>query len=292
MSIENCSNVISVRFRNSRKTYSFACEYDDIKNGEFVVVESIHGWELAEVVGDCKPLSDIRVYGELKAIVRKATPKDIQQAKENAESAKYARKVCENSIERLNLEMNLIDVGYTLDRSKAVFVYVADERVDFRELLKELSSALHCRIEMRQVGPRDKAKMVGGLGTCGNETCCSRFMRDFDVISINMAKNQLLALNIQKLSGQCGKLMCCLKNEDDIYKELRKDLPKLNSQIKYQDKMYRLTGLNFLTDQVRLDNREEAITISVADLRELLRNTRNTAVIEEADNEETEEFSE
>ena len=292
MSENNMEYVISVRFRNSRKPYSFGTKIIDLKNGDKVVVESIHGYELAEVVSEPKPLNEVKVIGELKSIARKATANDIKNSADNIEAAKYARQVCEKSIEKLGLEMNLIDVGYTLDKAKVVFVYVADERVDFRELLKELSAALRCRIEMRQVGPRDKAKMIGGIGNCGNETCCSRFMRDFDVISINMAKNQLLALNIQKLSGQCGKLMCCLKNEDDIYSELRKGLPKLNSQIKYKDKIYRLTGINFLSDQVRLDSREESLTIKVADLRELIKLTSTVEVIEEEDNAEAVEFSE
>ena len=292
MSVNDCSHVVSVRYLNSRKAYSFATKAADLKSGDSVIVESLHGLELAEVVSDALPINEVRVIGELKEIVRKANDEDIKAAKANLELAMHAKEICERSIEKLNLDMNLIDVSYTLDRSKAIFVYVADERVDFRELLKELSSALHCRIEMRQIGPRDKAKMVGGIGTCGNETCCSRFMKEFDVISINMAKNQLLALNIQKLSGQCGKLMCCLGNEDDIYKELRKGLPKLNSQIKYKDKTYRISGINFLNNQVRLDNKEEVLSITVDDLRELLNLSASVEIIEEEDNAETIDFSE
>jgi len=265
---------------------------NDIEYGDKLVVESIHGMELAEAVSDAKPIGEVKIIGDLKDIVRKASASDIKQANENIEAAIHAKEVCEKSIEKLQLDMNLIDVGYTLDKTKVVFVYVADERVDFRELLKELSSALHCRIEMRQIGPRDKAKMVGGLGTCGNETCCSRYMREFDVISINMAKNQLLALNTQKLSGQCGKLMCCLKNEDDIYKELRKDLPKINSQINYGNKMYRLIGINFLTDQVKLDSKEDTITITVQELRSLVAIKNAIEEAEEDDDAETAEFSE
>jgi cell fate regulator YaaT (PSP1 superfamily) len=155
--------------------------------------------------------------------------------------------------------MNLISAEYTLDRSKVIFVYVADERVDFRDLLKELAQVLKCRIELRQIGPRDKAKIIGGLGPCGMETCCSRFLNDFDVVSINMAKNQLLALNIQKLSGQCGKLMCCLKYEDGNYKQLRKGCPKLNEQIDYNNKRFRVTSMNLLTRQAKLENREETL---------------------------------
>lgn len=292
MSIKNYNYAVAVKFRNSKKPYTFATDTTDLKNGDKVVVTSIHGMELAEVLGEVKPISEVKIMGELKEIMRKATEKDIRQAEDNVLAAKQARSICEKSISKLGLEMNLIDVSYTLDRTKAIFVYVADERVDFRELLKELSNALRCRIEMRQVGPRDKAKMIGGIGTCGYETCCSSFMQDFDVISINMAKNQMLALNIQKLSGQCGKLMCCLKNEDDIYRELRQGLPKINSQIKYKDKMYRMTGINFLADQVRLDNRDESIIITIADLKALLDLKSSVEIIEEEDNAETIEFSE
>ena len=155
-----------------------------------------------------------------------------------------------------------------MDRSKIIFVYVADERVDFRELLKELAGIFKCRIELRQIGPRDKAKIIGGLGTCGMETCCSRFMDDFDVVSINMAKNQLLALNIQKLSGQCGKLMCCLKFEDENYKQLRAGLPKMNAQVEYEGKLYRVTSMNVINGTAKLENRENVQFIALTDLME------------------------
>ena len=162
--------------------------------------------------------------------------------------------------------MNLIEAEYTLDCSKIIFVYVADERVDFRELLKELAAIFKCRIELRQIGPRNKSKIVGGLGSCGMETCCSRFLNDFDVVSINMAKNQLLALNIQKLSGQCGKLMCCLKFEDDQYKKLREGLPKLNSQIEYKGSRYRITSMNVLLQQVKIENKEDVQFLTFKEL--------------------------
>ena len=171
-----------------------------------------------------------------------------------------ALKICEECIENQGLDMRLIEAEYTLDRSKIMFVYVADDRVDFRELLKELATKFKCRIELRQIGPRNKAKIVGGLGSCGMETCCSRFLNDFDVVSINMAKNQLLALNVQKLSGQCGKLMCCLKYEDDQYKEMRQGLPKLNSQIEYKGHRYRVTSLNVLLKQAKIENKEEMLS--------------------------------
>ena len=185
---------------------------------------------------------------------------------ENIEKAGKAMEICAECIRKLGLDMNLIEAEYTLDCSKIIFVYVADERVDFRELLKELASIFKCRIELRQIGPRNKSKIIGGLGTCGMETCCSRFMNDFDVVSINMAKNQLLALNIQKLSGQCGKLMCCLKFEDSQYKRLREGLPKMNSQIEYKGSRYRITSMNVLLQQVKIENKEDVQFLSFKEL--------------------------
>ena len=164
--------------------------------------------------------------------------------------------------------MNLLSAQYTLDRAKILFIYLADQRVDFRELLKRLGTRLHCRIELRQIGERDKAKMVGGIGMCGMECCCRRFKSRFDVISINMAKNQLLALNTEKLSGMCGKLMCCLKYEDNDYKELTEGLPKMGSQVEYEGNIYRITNMNVMNEEAKLENHEQVIFISLADLRE------------------------
>lgn len=187
---------------------------------------------------------------------------------ENKDLAKEALARCQEAVARLKLDMNLISCEYTLDRSKIIFVYVADERVDFRELLKELAGIFKCRIELRQIGPRDKAKIIGGLGTCGMETCCSRFMDDFDVVSINMAKNQLLALNIQKLSGQCGKLMCCLKFEDENYKQLRAGLPKMNAQVEYEGQAVPRDVDERDQRTAKLENRENVQFITLADLME------------------------
>ena len=149
-----------------------------------------------------------------------------------------------------------------------LFVYLSDQRVDFRELLKKLGSRLHCRIELRQIGERDKARMVGGIGMCGMECCCRRFKSRFDVISINMAKNQLLALNIDKLSGMCGKLMCCLKYEENDYKEMTAGLPKMGSQVEYDGEIYRITNMNVMSNEAKLENRENAVFLTLDELRE------------------------
>ena len=258
--------VVSVRFKNSRKAYSFGSNDETLEYGDFVVVETVRGLEMGELISDLRDVSMHTQNTPLKPVVRKASRHDRQNYAENKELAKEAMTKCQAAITQLKLDMNLISCEYTLDRSKIIFVYVADERVDFRELLKELAGMFKCRIELRQIGPRDKAKIIGGLGTCGMETCCSRFMEDFDVVSINMAKNQLLALNIQKLSGQCGKLMCCLKFEDENYKKLRQGLPKMNAQVEYEGKMYRVTSMNVINGTAKIENRENVQFISLKDL--------------------------
>jgi len=258
--------VVSIRFKGTKKCYYFGTSEVNIKDGDSAVVETIRGIEIGEVIGDVKKVEDISLKTPLKPIIRKATSTDLKNNEHNKELAVESLEICRREIAKLKLDMNLISAEYTLDRSKVIFVYVADDRVDFRELLKELASILKCRIELRQIGMRDKAKIIGGLGACGMETCCSRFLSEFDVVSINMAKNQLLALNTQKLSGQCGKLMCCLRYEDSTYKELRAGLPKINSQIVYNGNHYRLTSLNVLTKIAKIENREETLFLSFTEL--------------------------
>ncbi len=249
--------IVYVRFEGTKKSYTFGSNHDDYEPGGHVVVETVRGLEIGEVVGYPKKREELVCVLPLKPIIRKATKKDEDDVVRNKELAKDALVKCNKCVEQLGLDMHLIEAEYTLDRSKVIFIYVADERVDFRELLKQLTQIFKCRIELRQIGPRDKAKMVGGLGTCGRETCCSKFLNDFDVVSINMAKNQMLALNVQKLSGQCGKLMCCLMFEDEAYKELRQGLPKLNSQIEYEGTIYRITNMNVLTKEAKIETRDD-----------------------------------
>lgn len=260
--------VVSVRFKNSRKAYSFGTDDETLEYGDYVVVETVRGVEMGEIISNLRDVSMHTQNTPLKPVLRKASRRDREMYAENKDLAKEALTRCQEAVARLKLDMNLISCEYTLDRSKIIFVYVADERVDFRELLKELAGIFKCRIELRQIGPRDKAKIIGGLGTCGMDTCCSRFMDDFDVVSINMAKNQLLALNIQKLSGQCGKLMCCLKFEDENYKQLRAGLPKMNAQVEYEGKLYRVTSMNVINGTAKLENRENVQFIALTDLME------------------------
>ena len=278
--------VVSVRFPNSKKAYNFATNDENIKYGDKVVVETVRGMEVGEVISDLRDSSTHVINVALKPVLRTATEEDLENAQRNKEDAPEAAKKCQECIDKLGLDMNLISTEYTLDRSKIIFSYVADDRVDFRELLKMLAAIFKCRIELRQIGPRDKAKIIGGLGCCGMETCCSRFLDDFDIVSINMAKNQLLALNTQKLSGQCGKLMCCLKFEDEAYKCMRQGLPKLNTAVEVDGEIFRITGMNLLTETVHLSNRENAIEMGIEDLKKYLNidNTVNNSSDEETSN--------
>lgn len=257
--------IVYIQFEESKKAYTFGSNVKYYTN-DIVVVETVRGQELGKV---CVPTVDFdtsKVKGDIKPVLRKATPEDIKCKEENVERAKEAMKICHECVANLKLDMHLISSEYTLDRTKVIFTYVSDDRVDFRQLLKDLAQHLHCRIELRQVGPRNKAKIVGGIGNCGMECCCSRFMSDFDTVSINMAKNQLLALNIQKLSGQCGKLMCCLRFENEEYTRMRKDLPKINSTVTYKDKKYRISSMNVLQKQAKLENKEEVLFVDFKEL--------------------------
>lgn len=257
--------VVYVQFEGSKKAYSFGTD-EIFKTGDQVVVETVRGQEIGTIYVPSLPFDPLKVRGEIKPVIRKATEADLTRRAANLTRAKICFKICQESISRLNLDMHLISCELTLDRSKVIFTYVSDDRVDFRELLKSLSSQMQGRIELRQVGPRNKAKMVGGIGSCGMECCCSRFMSDFDTVSINMAKNQMLALNISKLSGQCGKLKCCLRFENEQYSELRQGLPKINSQITYNGNTYRITSMNLLQKQAKLENKEEVLFLSFEEL--------------------------
>ena len=270
--------IVSVKFANSKKAYNFGTNDETIVYGDKVVVETVRGMEIGEIISDLRDFASVNTTMEVKPVLRKATEKDMAANERNKADSPEAMKKCQQCVEKLGLEMYLISAEYTLDRSKVIFSYVADDRIDFRELLKQLAAIFRCRIELRQIGSRDKAKIIGGLGTCGMETCCSRFLDDFDIVSINMAKNQFLALNTQKLSGQCGKLMCCLKYEDDNYKSMRKGLPKLNALVEYEGEKFRITSMNLLNGSVRLSNRNNAIDMTLADLKKHLQ-------IEDADDE-------
>ena len=260
--------VVPVKFHNTNKSYSFGTDSPIYETGDLVVVETIQGIELGECQAPALSTDVYQPRTPLRPILRKASMQDRQDFEDNFEHAKRAKEVCQEEIKALGLGMNLLSASYLLDRSKVLFIYTAEQRVDFRELLKRLGSRLHCRIELRQIGDRDQAKIVGGIGLCGMECCCSRFKNHFDNISINMAKTQQLALNIEKLSGMCGKLMCCLKYENEAYEELIQGLPKIGAHIEYDGELYRVSSINVISGEAHIENSETFQTITVDDLRE------------------------
>lgn len=241
-----------IRFNNVGKSYYFSTHIDLVK-GDKVVVETIRGLELGEVITDLKDISEFNLDTELKPIKRKANRADIDIHAFNKTKAIKSLEICKEIVKHYDLDMHLVNCEYTLDASKVIFMYTSESRVDFRELLKELASVFKCRIELRQIGPRDKSKIVGGLGSCGLPLCCSSFLGEFDGVSINMAKNQLLAINIDKISGACGRLLCCLKYEDDVYTIEKQRFPKIGSRVKYEDKIVKVVGLNIISDLVKID---------------------------------------
>lgn len=254
--------VYGISFKKALQTYFFGSDDNTLQVHDKVVVETIRGLELGEIKVGKKRVKDVKIETALKPILRKATPEDIENFEKNISLASNAETTFTQCVKDLNLDMHLVSAEYTLDATKVIFTYIADERVDFRELLKVLAAKLHCRIELRQIGARDRAKAIGGLGPCGLPLCCSTFLSDFEGISINMAKNQLLALNISKLSGQCGKLVCCLKYEDSLYSELRVGLPRLGQRCKYKDEDYKITSMNVLSKTMKLENKESSVFIT------------------------------
>lgn len=256
---------VGVRFKSVGKVYYFSTDLA-VQKLDKVVVETVRGIELGEVVTDLKAMETLEIESELKPIIRIATADDLKQYQENLEKAKQSFVTCKEIIQRHELDMRLVHCEYTLDATKVIFMYVSDDRVDFRELLKELASVFKCRIELRQIGPRDKAKLIGGLGSCGLPLCCSSFLGEFDGVSINMAKNQMLAINIEKISGACGRLMCCLKYEDEIYSRQKKEFPKIGTKLVYEDKSYKVTGFNILNDSVKLEGEGTVIFVDVHEI--------------------------
>lgn len=256
-------NIFIVKF-SDRTNMSFLAS-EDLKIGDFVIAETSRGIELGVVISEAKPYNPV---GEeaFTFIIRKADEKDLQINNTNLEDAVHIKEEVQQECNKLKLDMRITSCEYTLDRNKLMLSYLADERIDFRELLKVLAAKYHTRIELRQIGSRDKAKMIGGVGVCGLPLCCSTFLNEFDGISITMAKNQMLALNIPKLSGACGKLMCCLKYENATYLEERKNLPRIGLRIKYNNIIYRIASVNILTKMVRLESPENVINVSLEDL--------------------------
>lgn len=225
-------NIIGVRFRRAGKVYFFDPAGLDIKTGDNVIVETARGVEYGRVVLGSKDVEDDKVIQPLKPVIRIATPEDDKIEASNKEKEKDAFRICLEKIAKHGLEMKLIDTEYTFDNNKVLFYFTADGRIDFRELVKDLASVFKTRIELRQIGVRDETKIIGGIGICGRPLCCHTHLSEFAPVSIKMAKEQNLSLNPTKISGVCGRLMCCLKNEEEAYEDLNSRLPNLNDTVR------------------------------------------------------------
>ena len=230
----------SVKFKSAGKIYYFSTNLK-LKKDDRVVVETARGLELGEISQELKDISEFNLDTALVT--------------------------CKEIVSRYDVNMQLTNCEYTLDKAKVIFMYTSDDRVDFRELLKELAVVFKCRIELRQIGPRDKAKVIGGIGTCGLPLCCSTLLGEFNGVSINMAKNQMLAINIEKISGACGRLMCCLKYEDEIYSLEKERFPKIGSHVKYQDKDVKVIGLNVINDLVKIETNNGIVFVGLDEIK-------------------------
>ena len=258
------TKVIGVRFIQAGKIYFFAPGKYHIEEGEHVIVETARGVEYGHVVLSEREVEDDKVIQPLKAVIRPATVEDDEREAKNREKEKEAYKICLEKIAKHKLDMKLIQAEYTFDNNKVLFYFTADGRIDFRELVKDLASVFKTRIELRQIGVRDEAKIRGGIGVCGRPLCCATYMPEFVPVSIKMAKEQNLSLNPTKISGVCGRLMCCLKNEQDTYEELNSKLPNVGDIVTTFDKIKgEVSSVSVLRQRVKvivnLDNDEKEV---------------------------------
>ena len=257
------TRVIGVRFRTAGKIYYFSPGKYVIKKGDHVIVETARGVEYGTVVSDPQEIEDEKVVKPLKTVLRTSSTKDDEQEKANREKEKEAFKVCLEKIKKHNLDMKLIDAEHTFDNNKILFYFTADGRIDFRELVKDLAAVFKTRIELRQIGVRDETKIIGGYGICGRPLCCHSYLSDFVPVSIKMAKEQSLSLNPTKISGVCGRLMCCLKNEEDVYEELNRKMPGVGDYCVAKD------GLSGEVSSVNILRQTLKILVEVNDEKEV-----------------------
>ena len=275
--------VVGVRFKKAGKIYNFDPNELDLKPMDHVIVETVRGLEYGEVIVAPKEVPEDDIVSPLKKVIRKATQEDEQKVMENKQKEEEAFDICLREIEKHNLPMKLIDVEYTFDNNKVIFYFTAEGRVDFRELVKDLAAVFRTRIELRQIGVRDEAKMIGGLGCCGRRLCCCTFLGDFEPVSIRMAKEQNLSLNPAKISGVCGRLMCCLNFEQDFYEEVTRKSPKVNKEVMTPDGAGTVVDLNVLFEKVkvRLVQNDGTVEVKEYSLDDIKYNDDQTSANEE-----------
>ncbi len=258
-------NIVGVRFKNAGKIYYFDPVDFEIENNMDVVVETARGLEYGTVVVGKKEIDEESLVSPLKPIIRIATEEDTKIYRENKEKAKETFELCLQKIKEHNLTMYLIDCEYTFDRNKLIFYFTAEGRIDFRELVKDLAAIFKTRIELRQIGVRDEAKSIGGLGPCGRSLCCSSWLGDFQPVSIKMAKDQSLSLNPTKISGICGRLFCCLKYEHDVYVEAIEKVPPVGAIVKVDGNKGKVIETNPLLEQAKIEFNDKTIKICMKD---------------------------
>jgi cell fate regulator YaaT (PSP1 superfamily) len=266
------TKIVGVRFRTAGKIYYFGPKNYDLKLGDKVIVETARGVELGTVAVPPKDVPNEDVVQPLKEVQRVATEEDLKRVEKNREKEKEAMKICQEKIQKHKLEMKLVDAEYTFDNNKLLFYFTADGRIDFRELVKDLAAVFRTRIELRQIGVRDETKILGGMGICGRPLCCTTYLSDFVPVSIKMAKEQNLSLNPTKISGVCGRLMCCLKNEQETYEYLNSKLPGINDTVTVPGGIRgQVKSVNVLRQTVKVlveqDDTKEEKEYSVSELK-------------------------
>ncbi len=286
-------NIIGVRFKKPGKIYFFDPGNLEIEKMDNVIVETAMGQEFGEVIISNRQIPDEKLIAPLKKVIRIATAKDRKHQEENKRKEEEAFKICQEKIKYHKLNMNLTEVEYKFDNSKIVFYFTADGRIDFRELVKDLAAVFKTRIELRQIGVRDEVKRIGGNGICGRELCCCSFLGNFETVSIKMAKEQNISLNPSKISGNCGRLMCCLKYEQEAYEEKLKKLPKIGAIVKTPDGEGEVCGIETLKERVKVKlNDEEEIFFKRYDVNDIkvIKDSDGKDEMEDVDAEELEEL--
>ena len=251
--------IVGIKFLDDEKVYTYDTNKLSLEKDDYVIVNSDKGLLFGQIVVAPYEIDDMDIGRELDIVIRKADDKDIKTNEQNKKDSHKALMDARKISEQLKLDMNIIDANYNFDKSQLLFHFLADTRVDFRELAKKLAGSYRTRIELRQIGVRDKAKMVGGLGPCGRILCCNSFLTDFNSVSINMAKNQMLALNPTKINGVCGRLLCCLGYEDDVYTELKKGMPSMGSIYHNGDIEGKVVSLNLLKKTATIETKSKTL---------------------------------
>ena len=282
-------NIVGVRFRRLGKIYFFDPQYLVTRKNEYVIVDTLEGEEIAEVVIPNRKLDDEKITHPLKKVLRIANPRDLKHFKECKQKEKEAFEFCNKKIKELNLKMKLTDVECKFNNTKLLFFFTADGRIDFRELVRELAANYKTRIELRQIGVRDEIKRIGGNGVCGRELCCCSFLSNFETVSIKMAKEQNLSLNLSKISGCCGRLMCCLKYENEVYEEKLSRLPCCGAIVETEDGIGEVELVETLAERVKVKIRKDDIITTkkynVKDIKVIKEGNKDRNGKEEKENE-------